>query len=139
MNKRTITWVLFFIPLFILGCVSTPPFDQVEYDRTITLKIDALSLLENASKDFHLYQDEVSKIRKDMAFIFEYAKNKPNNEGYITCVVEMKDPEGNLLGKVLKDWELRGTLSIAYVSATSSNISSAFDEMIAMLGNRIKK
>ena len=139
MYKWIITWPSLFITLFILGCVSTPPFDQTEYDRAITLKIDALSLLENASKDFQLYQDEVSKIRKDMAFLLEYAKRKPNNERYIALIKDMYDPEGVLLGKILSDWELRGTLGKAYAEGFSSNISDAFDEMIDLLGKRIKK
>lgn len=139
MYKWTITWTSFFITLFILGCVSTPPFDQTEYDRAITLKIDALSLLEKASRDYQLYQDEVSKIRKDMAFLLEYAKRKPNNEGYIALMNDMYNPEGSLLGKILKEWELQGTLGKAYAEGFSSIISDSFDEIIDLLGNRIKK
>jgi hypothetical protein len=139
MNKKTINWTLLFILLFIFSCVSTPPFDQVEYERAIMLKIDALSLLDNASKDFRLYQAEAAKIRRDMRFMLEYAKHKPNNEECIALWERMNDPEGSFLGNVLKEWESRGSMGSAYTAGLSKIISERFDDIIELLGKRIKK
>jgi hypothetical protein len=139
MNKRISIWSFLFIPLFVLGCVSTPSFDQVEYERAIILKIDALSLLDYATKDFRLYQAEIAKVRKDMRFMLEYAKHKPNNGECIALWEKMNDPEGSFLGNALKEWESRGSLSAAYTEGLLTNISDRFDDIIELLGKRIKK
>jgi hypothetical protein len=139
MNKQITILTLLFISLFLLGCVSTPPFDQAEYEKAINLKIDALSILENASRDFQLYQNEVSVIRKNMQFMFEYAKNKPNNEECITLWEKMNDPEGLFLGNILYEWKRRGKLNEAYAAGLSKIISDRFDDIIELLGKRIKK
>jgi hypothetical protein len=138
MNRQIITQSLLLISLFVLGCVSTPSFDQVEYDRAIILKIDALSLLGNASKNFQLYQNDVLKIQKDMQFMLEYAKNKPNNEECITLWERMIDPDGSFLGNILKEWELRGALDDTYARGLSTIISDRFDDIIELLGKRVK-
>jgi len=139
MKKQIIIWLFLFVSLFVFGCVSTPPFDQAEYERAITLKIDALSLLGNANKNFHLYQSDVSKVKKDMLFMLEYAKNKPNNEECITLWEKMIDPDGLLLGNILKEWELRGVLDDTYAQGLSKIISDRFDDIIELLRKRVKK
>ncbi|MDR0444122.1 MAG: hypothetical protein LBH44_12030 [Treponema sp.] len=80
MNRRIKTLLILPAFLFVISCVSTPLFDQAEYDRAIILKVEVLLIFENMTKDFHLYQGDVLKIRKDLLIMMEYAKRKPNAE-----------------------------------------------------------
>jgi hypothetical protein len=139
MNKLIKIWLFFSVLLLTFSCISTPPFDQAEYSRAISLKIEALSLLKNTTNDFQLNQEEVATIQKEMQFMLEYAKYKPNNQECITLWERMNDPMGEFLGNILKEWEIRGAFSEAFAEGLSDIVSARFDDIIELLGKRIKK
>jgi hypothetical protein len=139
-NKTRIAIALLFALTFVVsGCVSTPAYDQTEYDRVITLKVDAVNLLQKASEDFQTHKTEVNNIKHEMSVLYEYAKNLPNNEEEIKMIQIMNNSDGTLLGKALADWEKKGTFSQSYSEGLISNISDGFDQISGLISHRIKK
>lgn len=139
-NKKRIAIVLLVtLTLALYGCVSTPAYNQTEYDRVITLKVDAVNLLQKASEDFQTHKTDVDNIKHEMSVLYEYAKNLPNNEEEIKMIQIMNNSDGTLLGKALADWEKKGTLSQSYSEGLISNISDGFDQISGLISHRIKK
>lgn len=125
--------------VFLWACISTPPYDQTEYDRVIRLKVKALNVLQNATQNSEDYITDINELENEMAIIYEYAKNLPNNDEVIEQIKIMNDFEGSLLGKALKDWETNGILNDIYLSGLLKNISDGFDQISGLISHRIKK
>jgi hypothetical protein len=126
--------------IFLWVCTSTPPYDQTEYDRVIRLKVKALSVLQNAAtRNSNDYITEINELKNDMAIMYEYAKNLPNNDEVIEQIEIINNSDGTLLGKALKDWETNGILNDIYLSGLLKNISDGFDQISGLISHRIKK
>lgn len=139
MKKATLLSSALFSLIVLSGCLSTPAYDQNEYEKVIRLKVDSLELLSHANDDFEKHAIDVGQVRKDMLILYEYAKNLPNNAEAIEQILIMNDENGALLGKGLKDWEERRVLSLAYISGLSKNVSDGFDQISGLVSKRIKK
>ena len=125
--------------IFLWACISTPPYDQTEYDRVIRLKVKTLNVLQNATQNSKDYITDINDLRNEMAIMYEYAKNLPNNDEVIEQIRIMNNLEGSLLGRALKDWETNGTLNDIYLSGLLKNISDGFDQISGLISHRIKK
>jgi hypothetical protein len=121
------------------ACISTPPYDQTEYDQVIRLKVKALNLLQNAKQNSKDYITDINELRNDMAIMYEYAKNLPNNDEVIEQIEIMNNPAGSLLGRALTDWEINDILNDIYLSGLLKNISDGFDQITGLISHRIKK
>lgn len=139
MKKVSFAFSLLLPLVLLFGCVSTPAYDQTEYDRVIRLKVDSLELLSHATNDFSMYANDVKAIKREMAILYEYAKNLPNNEESIQQIEIMNDENGALLGKALKDWEDKGKLGDVYLNGLKVNISDGFNQISGLISKRIKK
>jgi hypothetical protein len=125
--------------IFLWACISTPPYDQTEYDRVIRLKVKALNVLQNATQNSRDYIADINELKNEMAIMYEYAKNLPNNDEVIEQIEIMNNPDGSLLGKALRDWEINSTLNDIYLSGLLKNISDGFDQISGLISHRIKK
>jgi hypothetical protein len=138
-KKRAMIALLVALTFTLSGCVSTPAYDQTEYNRVITLKVDAMNLLQKSSDNFQTHKTEVDNIKHEMSILYEYAKNLPNNEEEIEMIKIMNNSDGTLLAKALADWEKKGTLSQSYSEGLISNISDGFDQISGLISHRIKR
>jgi hypothetical protein len=125
--------------IFLWACISTPPYDQTEYDRVIRLKVKALNVLQNATQNSKDYITDINDLKNEMTIMYEYAKNLPNNDEVIEQIKIMNNLEGSLLGKALRDWETSGVLNDIYLSGLLRNISDGFDQISGLISHRIKK
>ncbi|MDR0749790.1 MAG: hypothetical protein LBF62_09500 [Tannerellaceae bacterium] len=125
--------------IFLWACISTPPYDQTEYDRVIRLKVKALNVLQNATQNSRDYITDINELKNEMAIMYEYAKNLLGNDEVIEQIEIMNNPDGSLLGKALKDWEINSTLNDIYLAGLLKNISNGFDQISGLISHRIKK
>lgn len=125
-----------FIGLF--GCASISQFDQYAYVQTTSLKVDALQVMDMAVEDFNDHQDEVLKLKADLQKIYEYEKNRPNNEITLKMWEKLLDEDGHLIGGFLIKWEEQGTQSEIFIREAKKIIGPAFDQIAQLESKKIK-
>jgi hypothetical protein len=80
MNIRFIRTVLIFGILLFSSCkplMST--FDQASYSQVISLKVDALALIDKSVNDYTSEAQEINSLTLELDKAIEYDKHRPNN------------------------------------------------------------
>ncbi len=130
---------LFLIITIFLSCAShISKFDYIAYENTISLKVDALYLMNKATNPYQQYETKVEQLKLDLEKAYEYSKQIPLNEITTQQWKLMKNPESNLLGGFLKMWEEKEMISPFMVNETKKLVSESFDEIIELETNKIK-
>ncbi len=128
--------VSIFIGLF--GCASISQFDQYAYVQTTSLKVDALQVMDMAVDEFNNHHDEVLKLKTNLQKIYEYEKNRPNNEITLKMWEKLLDKDGHLIGGFLIKWEEQGTQSEIFIREAKKIIGPAFDQIAQLESKKIK-
>ena len=126
--------------LSLWACSSyIAPYSHFAYQQGISLKVEALALMEKANEPWADHQQEVQELMLKIEKAFEYAKGRPNNELSTKQWQILKDPEQNLLGGFLKRWSTQSTLSEVFIQEAGGLISNAFDTITGLESGKIKK
>lgn len=125
----------FYITIILLGIQScsllkTAIYDQYTYEKTTTLKVEALYLMSNADSSFINYKQDIDQLKINLEKVAEYEKNKPNNEITYEMIRLIQNQEKNLLGGFLKRWEEKDKLSVAFIEESKIQVEEAFDLLI---------
>lgn len=130
--KTLKTNIILLAMVVLTSCQSlkTSIFDQYSYQKTTELKVETLSLMENASSQYENHKETVAKLLLDIEKLKEYEKNKPNNEITFTMWTIFTDKEKNLVGGFFKSWQEKQTLSPTFVEESKKQIEEAFDLLI---------
>jgi len=128
--------VSIFIGLF--GCASISQFDQYAYVQTTSLKVDALQVMDMAVDEFNNHHDKVQKLKTNLQKIYEYEKNRPNNEITLKMWEKLLDKDGHLIGGFLIKWEEQGTQSEIFIREAKKIIGPAFDQIAQLESKKIK-
>ncbi len=128
--------VSIFIGLF--GCASISQFDQYAYVQTTSLKVDALQVMDMAVDEFNNHHDEVLKLKANLQKIYEYEKNRPNNEITLKMWEKLLDKDDHLIGGFLIKWEEQGTQSEIFIREAKKIIGPAFDQIAQLESKKIK-
>jgi len=128
--------VSIFIGLF--GCASISQFDQYAYVQTTSLKVDALQVMDMAVDEFNNHHDKVQKLKTNLQKIYEYEKNRPNNEITLKMWEKLLDKDGHLIGGFLIKWEEHGTQSEIFIREAKKIIGPAFDQIAQLESKKIK-
>lgn len=109
---------VFIISVFalILGCATISSFDQYAYVQTTSLKVDALEIMDLAENEFANFSDEISELRSNLWKIYEYEKNRPNNEITLKMWKKLLNKDGHLLEGYLVRWEKEDKLGKAFIT-----------------------
>ncbi len=121
----------------LTGCSSVPAYDQVAYDRSTQLKVDAINTMELAvRKPFNV--PAVTDLKLKMQYAYEYEKGKGNTNIFTIKQYElMMDPKGALLYGFLARWAVsENGFSPVFVRESSVLVSQGFDEIIKMEWNK---
>jgi len=125
--------------LLLWGCGSSISlFSEQAYQQAISLKIESLSLMDNAVEPFEAHQDEVLELKKQLDIAHEYAKGRPKNEITTRQWAILTDSSRNLLGGFLKRWKDSNTLSRTFIRESKGLISDGFDTIIGLESGKIK-
>lgn len=124
--------------IFLMGCTSISPFNEIAYQQSTSIKATALLLINHGNEDYSLYVKQVEELKLDMEKAYEYAKARPKNEESTKQWEIMKNPEGNSLGSFLKKWREKGNVSEFYIEEKKKMVSIGFDTISELEIKKLK-
>ncbi|MEN2283403.1 hypothetical protein AAGF08_14755 [Algoriphagus sp. SE2] len=123
----------------LISCTTTASiFDQMSYKETISAKIEALALMDKATENYQSQKEAIDAVTLEMAKVYEYEKNRPNNTETIKMWELLMNPEKNLFGGFMKRWESESTLSKVFVDEAKPQIEKAFDIILGLENKKVK-
>lgn len=137
--KRKYLYLSLIVAITIAGCTNLQAlYNEKAYAQAVSLKIEALDLMDKATDPYEEHQESVDSLKKELSKAYEYAKGRPSNQESTRQWELMKDPERNLLGGFLHRWEQEGTLSTGFIDEAKELISDAFDTIIELESGKRK-
>ena len=113
-------------------------FDRFAYKQITSLKVDALSLMDEATSDYASHAAEVKALQSDLNKAIEYNKHRLHNDITNKMYDLLNDPEANLLGGFLVKWQNDGKCSPAYITDKKKQIAFSFDQIADLEIRKIK-
>lgn len=129
------------ISMLLLSCntFKTTQYNQYSYESSISLKVEALELMNKAIEPYTEHEEEIKNYLKEFQKLEEYEKNRENNELTYEMIKRIGNPENNLLGGFLKRWQKKQTISKVMIIETKKQIREAFDLLIKYESKKNKK
>ena len=125
--------------LVLAGCNGTiGPFTQRAYEQATSLKVEALTLMDKATRPYVEHHAEVDALRLNIDKAYEYARGLPKNKVSTNQWQILRDPNRNSIGGFLKRWETKGQLSVAFIDEVKPIISQGFDMVIELESGKRK-
>ncbi len=137
-KSAILVWI---ISVLLLSCTTfkTALYNQYSIERSISLKVEALELMNEATEPYTEHIEEIKNYLKEFQKLEAYEKNRENNELSYEMLQRIGNPENNLLGGFLKRWKEKRTISKVMVTASKEQISDAFDLLIKYESKKNKK
>jgi hypothetical protein len=114
------------------------PFSQQAYDLAVTLKVESLALMQQATEAYTKHEESVRALRLKLDRAYEYAKGRPKNEESTQQWGLLANPDGHLLGGFLRRWEEQSTLDRTFVSEARNVVGKAFDTVIELESGKLR-
>ncbi len=114
-------------------------FDQFAYRQITSLKVDALSLMDEATSDYASHAAEVKTLQSEMNKAVEYNKHRLHNDITNKMYALLNDPKANLLGGFLVKWQNDGKCSPAYITDKKTQVAFSFDQIAELEIRKIKR
>lgn len=128
-----------FVLLSLYECSYISPYSHYAYQRTVSLKVEALALMNKATEPYARHEQEIEKLETKIEMAYEYSRGRPKNELSTKQWQILKDPEGNLLGGFMKRWEEKTTLSRGFIKEARGLVADAFDTISGLESGKIRK
>lgn len=128
---KRLVFVVFAFVLMSCKSLRTAAFDQYSYQQAISIKVEGLNFMDNATEAYTTHETNVETLILDLKKMVEYEKNKPNNEVTYAMWKLIADKDKNLMAGFFKRWETENTLSTAFTTEAKQQIGEAFDLIIA--------
>ncbi|MGV8877492.1 MAG: hypothetical protein ACOH2A_00540 [Sphingobacteriaceae bacterium] len=137
-SKCLRTLVILVTIINIQACATIGQYDQSAYAQTISLKVDALSLIDKAtdSYDGHVEAIDMFNLKLDKAYEFE--KHRPKNEIGLQMWAILKSPDKHLLGGLIARWKIDGKLGRVFIAEIKPQIAEAFDLIAELESKKIQ-
>jgi hypothetical protein len=113
-------------------------FDAQAYSQAVSLKVDALALMDGAAEPYAQHEAEAKALVLKLDKAFEYAQGKPHNELSARQWQVLKDPQRHLLGGFLGRWKAESTLGHAFILEKKGQVGAAFDQIIGLESGKLK-
>ncbi|OUS01090.1 hypothetical protein A9Q86_08485 [Flavobacteriales bacterium 33_180_T64] len=115
-----------------LSCESlkTAVFDQYSYQQAISIKVEGLHLMDEATQSYNTFEVEVEELLLELEKMVEYEKNKPNNVVTFSMWNTIANKDKNLLAGFFKRWKTDDQLSAAFTREAKQQVSEALDLII---------
>ncbi len=122
--------------LLLLAATACRPtiseFNARAYEQATSLKVEALALMDKATMPHAEHADAVQHLTTELEKAHEFAKGRPDNEISARQWRILTDPERDLLGGFLADWEEQSSFSAAFVEEKKIQVARAFDTIIEL-------
>ncbi|WP_157588788.1 hypothetical protein [Psychroserpens burtonensis] len=124
--------VVTLLSLLMLGCQSlkTAVFDQYSYQQAISIKVESLNLMDEATQSYNTYEMEVEALLLELQKMVEYEKNKPNNEVSYAMWNLIANKDKNLLAGFFRRWQEDKQLSEGFTREAKVQVAEALDLII---------
>lgn len=127
------------IMVLLMGCQPTiAPQRPEAYDKAISLKVDALNLMDKATEPYAQHQVAAETLRRNLDIAYEDAKGVPNNEVSTQMWEILKSPQGNSLGGFLTLWQKKSVLSKGFIAEKKTQVGGDFDRIITLESGKNK-
>lgn len=133
--KYLCTLVILVTVINIQACITISHYDQFAYTQTVSLKVDALSLMDRATDSYNSNEAEINMISQKLDKAYEYEKHRPKNAISLKLWSVLKSPDRNLLGGVMARWKKDEKLGQVFIKEIKPQIAEAFD-LIAELESK---
>lgn len=120
-----------------MGCAITAPYDQQVYSQTTGLKVDALKLMDKATKAYDSQSEAISNFTDKWDKLYEYELHRAKNDIRISMWNLLRDPDKNLMGGFLKRWKTESTLSETFINEAKIQVGKAFDQLAELESGKI--
>jgi hypothetical protein len=138
-HRYLVLWQLLLVTL-AGGCSSLiAEYDQVSYQRAVSLKVDSLALMDKAVEPYSDHEASVDALLIKLEKAYEYDKGRPKNEIVTRQWEILRDPNGHLLGHFFQRWKNEKRLGKAYVVGAKKNVALAYDQIIGLLSGLNKR
>jgi len=123
---------------FVSACSTIARFDQYSYSQSVSLKVDALNLMQTATGPFASYEKAVNDLNVTMSKVYEYERNRPQNEISSKMWELMRDTSGHLYGGFINRWQKEKVLDKAFIHESTKLVGEAFDQIAQLESGKIK-
>ena len=124
--------------LLLAGCATISQFDHHAYVHTIDAKVEALNVMGLATEDYGAHRQEIREVQKALDKIYEYERNRRNNETTLMLWDKLSDTSGHLWGGFIKRWRDEGTLRPVFIREIKPQVAGAFDMIAQLESKKIK-
>lgn len=130
--------LMFFAALHVVtSCSSIAVYDQYAYQETVSLKVDALNLMDKAKEDQAIHKTAIDQLSTRVQKMLEYEKGREKNTLTVALWNDLLDPNKHLFGGFIKKWK-EGIQDESFVTEMKTQVSEAFDTIIALESKKIK-
>lgn len=137
--RITLTLLLGLAALTATNCGNMQAvFSEQAYQQAVSLKVESLALIDNATEDYSMHQSEIDRLHQELQKAYQYALGRPNNDTTIRQWEILLDPQRNLLGGFLARWKKEGSMSDFFTEENKQIISDAFDTIIELESGKQK-
>jgi hypothetical protein len=137
-NKISNIVAIILLLLSFTGCATISTFNQQAYSQTISLKVDALNIMDLAIDDYSVHEKTVKEFQTQLQKIYEYEKNRPKNKITIQQWDKLLDKNGHLLGGFLNRWDTDKKLGETYIAEAKKLVDKAFDQIAGLESRKLK-
>ena len=133
-------FLLLLLVLFFVSCkgLKTAVFDQYSYQQAVSIKVEGLSLMGDATEAYVENEEDVRVFLLELDKIVEYEKNKPDNAVSYAMWQAVANEDRNLLAGFFKRWRDKGQLSNVFIDEAKLQVSESLDLIIRYEANKNK-
>ena len=133
-----LTAILFSTFLLFSQCRTISGFDQYAYAQGTALKVDALNIMNKATKPYASQLAGIEEVSTRIEKAYEYEKHRPKNLFTVKMWEIVKSPDHNLFGGFIKRWKEQDTLSAAFINQVKIQVAQGFDMILELESKKIK-
>lgn len=126
------------LSLVVISCASISKFDQYAYTQATSLKVDALSVMQNANESYSQHHQDVQAVRTSLDKMYEYERNRPKNAVTEKMWALLTDTSGHLYGGFIKRWQKEDKLDTAFIRISKDLVGQSFDQISQLESGKIK-
>jgi hypothetical protein len=130
--------VVLSVLLFTGSCKTISVFDQQAYAQAISLKVDALAIMDKATETYASQQAGIDAVNTQIEKAYEYEKHRQKSVITVKMWELLKSPDRNLFGGFLKRWKDKSTLNADFVSEAKTQVAQAFDMIVELESEKVK-
>ena len=114
------------------ACRTISPFSPAAYQQAVDLKVDSLSLMDEATEPYPQHAAEATQIKIRMDKAYEFARGRAHNEISTRQWEIMKSTSSGLIGEFLVDWQRKGQIKPVAIEEKKRLVSEGFDQIIGL-------